>query len=482
MPIDMEFNFQDQIRRYLGLLRERWFLITVCVIICMLIGFGLAQLWPSSYESSTLFVLREAKLIDESSLEKATISVQLAAKHQTLSNELRSHSRMESVLKKLEWKEFIKAQMDPLDMSNFYAKVRKAVNIELSPAALGELQVKFYFTWNDPFKAAAYCKEMRDNWIDAHLDNYKRDYISQLDKAELVLRERTEEYTRAQQELEKFDNETQYASLGTLEENNRLKTQLITSISKNRSMVQSLEGQIADLENELSILPQKIQQEGKTVNPAYQAALDKWTKAAAMYQLKENRLTDANPSLVQAREAMESAKASLDEMESMKYKVEGVSEIYNPEYQNKSKVLTELKPEYAMAKAELINNEKQLAEVEEKIQKLPGVMAERDYILGEIDLAKEVYQKTTTDIIPIRNRVNSFKTIRKTGNAYQAEATFRNQTFEILEEAIAATTPKNPMALIIMVAFTMAGLGLGLILALAGELLKSSFSTQEEVT
>lgn len=486
MAIEMEFNFQEQIRRYLGLLRERWFLITVCVIIAMLIGFGLAQLWPSSYESSTLFVLREARLIDpDSSLEQAIAGgiPGLAHKQTTLSNEIKSQSRIEKVLKdeKLEWKEYIKAQMDSGDLQKFYVKVRNALRIDLSPAAMGEIQVKFSFTWNDPFKARDFCNKMREVWIDSRLDKYKQDNVSNLDKAEIALREKREEYNATQQELEKFDNETQYASLGTLEENNRLKTDLITSIGRNRAKVESLEGEIADLENALSVLPKMVQQEGKRINEDYQKAYEAWKKATSLFELKERRLTDANPDLLKARDAMESAKERLDELESMKYQVQGVEEVFNPEYQNKSKLLTELKPQFAMAKAELENGEAQLSDVEEKIQKLPGVLAERDYLTGEVEIARDMYHKTLEDIQPLRVRVNSFKTIRKAGSAYQAENTFRNQTFEVLEDANPAASPKNPMALIIMVAFTLIGLGIGLVLALAGELLKSSFSTQEEV-
>jgi len=93
----------------------------------------------------------------------------------------------------------------------------------------------------------------------------------------------------------------------------------------------------------------------------------------------------------------------------------------------------------------------------------------------------EKYQKAEEEIQPIRDRIASFETIQKKGAVWQAESTFKNQTYEVLQPAIPATKAKNPMALIIMVVFILGGIGLGLLLALAGEFLKSSFSTQEEV-
>ncbi|MBU0755286.1 MAG: hypothetical protein KJ645_09110, partial [Planctomycetes bacterium] len=308
MPVEtmQEFNIQEQIRRYLGLLGERWFLIAVCVIIMMLIGFGVAQLWPNSYESSTLFVLRSSRLVDDTAFEKAiNPAAALAAKQRTMIGTIRSHARVEEVMRTLEWKEFIKAQMDPISLTEFFTKVGNAIQVEIIQDAVGDTQVELSFTWNDPNKAALFCETMRDVWIDKKLESYEKDYTDKLDIAEILLREQWDAYAQAKQDLEKFDNETQFSSLGTLDELNRLKTELIAQIDVNRGKVLSMGHSITDLENQLATIPQSIPQAKQVKNPEWVTAFANWKIAYSDYQKKQERLTEANSDLIKAREKVE---------------------------------------------------------------------------------------------------------------------------------------------------------------------------------
>jgi len=460
---------------------DKWFLITVVVVFFLLLGIGVGQLWPDSFQSSTLFMLRAAKLVDDSDLEKAINFVSIAAKQRTLILEIRSHARIEKVLRRLEWTEFIKAQMDPKELITFYGKVGSRLDVQLLDDGVGGTQVEISFTWNDPFKAAEFCNEVRNSWIDNKLESYMEDNLWKLEQAEVVLRQRKEDYHKAQQALEKFDNDTLFSSMGTLEELNRLQTELEIQATTSEAKVLSLGGQIADLENQLAVLPQKIELEQQKKNPEWEKAYREWQLNSAAYNQKRQRLTESNPELVKLREAMEVSKEKLDELEPYKYIVEGLEGTINPEYSNKSATLTQLKPEYETAKETFRLNKERLIDVKEKIALLPSLMAEREYLQGEIDLTKELYQQAAEGINPIRERVSSFKTVQKAGAIWQPQSTFKSQTFEVLNNAVPATSPKNPMMIIIIAAFTIIGLGLGLVLSLAGEILKSSFSTPEEV-
>jgi uncharacterized protein involved in exopolysaccharide biosynthesis len=460
---------------------ERWFPISVCTVIMLLIGFGLAQLWPSAYESDTLFVLRSSKLVDDSAFEKSVNPVALAAKQRTLMNELTSHSRLTEVLRELAWIEFIKAQMDQKSYQNFLNKVSSSIRVEIFPDAVGDTQVKLFFSWNDPMKARDFCDKMRDIWIDNKLENYKQDYTARLEKAEALLRERREKLAKDKQALEKFDAETFYASIGTLEELNRQKTDLMLQCGTDRAKVRSLDMSVKDLENELVKIPQKIPEENQKKNPEWVKAYKDWQLKFKRYQLKRERLTDANPDLVRLKEEVQAAQEYLDELEPEKYITEGLNEKINPEYTNKSAELTKLKPQLADSRERLTICEEQLADIEEKITILPGLTAERQYLEDEIELSKEKCHQAEIDIQPLRDRVSAFSSVRRVGPGSRPVPSFKSQTFEVLQYALAAKSPKNPMGLIIVIGFTLVGLGLGLILSLAGEFLKGSFSTQEEV-
>jgi hypothetical protein len=119
--------------------------------------------------------------------------------------------------------------------------------------------------------------------------------------------------------------------------------------------------------------------------------------------------------------------------------------------------------------------------VEEKINKLPRIMMERQAIEEDIKMATEEYQKAHAEILPLRDRLASFEGRRQRGEAWETEPILRNQAFELLTPANAPGTPENPMTLIILAVSLLAGLGLGIALPMVGEMLKTSFTTQEEV-
>lgn len=486
MPLEMEqFNVQEQIQRYVRILKDKWFLIVVCAIVAALIGYGAGQLWPKTYESSTLFVLRGSRIIDDfSSLEKSIKDVKLNVKQQTLTREIRSQTRLETTLKKLEWKEYITAQMDPMKkLQNFYTKVRSKLGVLINTDPIGDTQVEISFTWTDPHKAARFCETMRDTWVDAKIDKYKEDCISRCEKAEYLVSERMKAYRKAQRDLEEFEMEHNYAAMGTRLDNYQIRAELTPKISQNRAKVESKGQEIADLENELAKTPKEIDKKEQKKNPEFEKAYSKWMKSRETYERMAKRYTEAHPGLKRAKDSMDEARASVDELQEMglEYVVVGLSGEVNPDYRMVREKLVDLRPEYAEAKAALAQQEEQLREIEQRIADLPFKENEYKRLEAEIELAMEKYQKAEEEIQPLRDRISSFQTMRKTGSVWQAESTFKNSAYEVLDAAIPATEPKNPMAIIIMVVFILGGLGLGLVLALAGELLKSSFSTMEEV-
>jgi uncharacterized protein involved in exopolysaccharide biosynthesis len=484
MPMDSEnINVQEQVQRYLRLLRERWYRIAVVTVIALLIGFGLAQLWPLSYEANTFFVLHESQLVDDSTLEKSLKAMRVGAKQSTLVSEIRSRSRIVAVLDKLGWKEYITAQMNPgTDLMNFMAKVSKNLNVAVSTDTTGETQVRFTFVWNDPRKAADFCNTMRDTWMDIKIDGYMQTYRERLDAAEVLLQERDKDYMAAQAELEKFDRETNFASLGNLEINNKVKIELRGSISLSRSKVTSLGKQIEKLKGELAVIPQKIDNANKKQNPEYVKALNAYTKADKSYKTKQESYTENNPKLIQAKAQLDSLEEALLALKDKEYTVEGIQEVLNPLFATKSQQLDTILPEHEIARENLMADEARLEEIEATIQKLPHMMSERAALQATVALTLEEYNAAHTDILPLQGRVQTFRSFAEKDGIWEGQFTFRNQTFEVLQISHPPNEPTNPMMIIILSVAFFVGLGLGVVFALIGEVLKSSFSSQEEVS
>ena len=482
MPQEAEtVHISEQIGRYTSVLKQRWYTITVITVVALLIGVGLSQLWPKSYESNTLFALRESKLIDDSTLERSLKQVKIAAKRQALIREIRSRQRIIAVLKQLEWKEYINAQIDNRQEFAFYAKVRDAISVEITPDAVGDSIVSFGFTWHDPFKARDFVNAMRDHWIEQKIGNYRDSSVRALERAQQVLEVRLKAYNEAQVELEKFDTDTEFASMGTMEENHRRRNELMSVINENRATEAILANAIRDIENDLAKIPEKIDLPNQKENLEYRKAELAYQKALDAYNLAAEKYTPAHHKLHKVKAKMEAAKAQLDALESEKYIVEGMDSVLNPRFNSKSEQLDKMKPEYEKAREALKINERELRQVEDNIARLPGIMAERSVILNHIEMTRIEYEKAHNEFLPLEDRVRSFEQVHQEAGTYTTDSSLRSQTFEIMEFGHAPVETKNPMGFIILAVAAFIGLGIGLGLTLAREMLKASFTTREEV-
>jgi len=485
MPIEQEqehFNIQEQIQRYTRTLKERWYSIAVITTVALLIGYGLAQLWPESYESSTLFVLRESQIVvDESSLERALKPMKLGVKQYTLQKEIRSSSRLKAVLRELEWKEYIVAQMNPRDEAIFYGRVREALNVSISESVTGDTQVTISFVWHDKYKAAAFCETMRDNWIESKIAYYQENCQNRLERANMVLKQRLEEKNQTQKKLEEFDQDAGYAFLGTLEANYGLESELILSVNRDKSTVESQGGLIAGLEKQLAEIPPKIIMENKKKNAAYTKASNKVQAAMKQLQMLEQRLAPAHPDLIKVRDDVDAAMKEFEAVQGQEYIGEGFTEHPNVEYTDKKNLLDTARIDYEGARNRLRLNEELLAVVRLKISQLPRIEAERSSLLANIDLVTEEYQKAYQEIQPLKVRVDSFMTTNQRAGTWQTENNLMDQAFELLGRAIPAPSPENPMTLILLGISLVVGIGLGLAFPLLREVLKSSFTNPDEV-
>lgn len=482
MPAEPEaINIQEQVQRYLRVLGEKWYFIAVVTIIALLIGFSLAQLWPATYEASTLFVLRETNLISDSDLEKSLKKMKVGVKSKILAREIRSRSRIMEVMRKLEWKEYIRAQMSLQDEMKFIERVGDAIDVEITPDAVGETQVNFTFEWTDPQKAADFCNAMRDLWINKKLLNFQQESKDNLAQAEVILKQRNLDYIKAKEELDRFERENNFASLGIPEENYAQQSQIMADLTACTAKVEPLKAQITKLENDLAEMEPILELADKKTNPEYTKAYNLLQELKKNYLQKSQRLTDANPELQRIKEQVMGQQKLVDAMEDQKYLDEGIKTQPNPLYQEKMALLDSLKPVYAEALKQQKLCEENLDRVNDRINKYPPLRAEWDDLDAKVLHARAQLEKAQEEIQPLRDQVNSFRTLKQSGGTWEAETTFKDQTFEVLSSAAAKNEPKNPMTIIILSVSLFLGFGIGLVLSLVGELLKASFSTQEEV-
>jgi uncharacterized protein involved in exopolysaccharide biosynthesis len=181
------------------------------------------------------------------------------------------------------------------------------------------------------------------------------------------------------------------------------------------------------------------------------------------------------------REKLKAAEERLLELKDQEYITEDILEVPNEVYVNLKGLLEEKRAQYVVAKEARERYRRELKQVEENQQKLPSILAERAELEKDIELKRTLYQEAEQEARPIQERVSSFLTFQQKEGTWEPESTFRDQASEVLTAASPQLEPKNPMTIIILSVSLFLGFGLGLVLSLVGELLKSSYTTQEEV-
>ncbi|MFG0319033.1 MAG: hypothetical protein ACF8XB_17305 [Planctomycetota bacterium JB042] len=478
-----EADSGKQLKRILRAAKEHRFRLIVFSAIGMILGGFVATLVPDLYESKTLLLLRERRLIDDSSLMKAIEEKPLAQKEQTLEQELRSYAWIVEVLKRVEWIEYANIRHDPAKVKDLVEKVRdpKHLNVDVSTDPAGELLVEIIFKWFHPRQTHDFVRAARKNWI-THRDEESQAYWrQQLTVAESIVRERRDAYEKVAFAREKFMSENNLSLLNDVNADASLKVQLVTERARYASEKEELETRLQSLQERLDNLEPFLVTETEAPNPEYEAAKQAYeTGESALRSLLEQK-TETHPDVIKAREAVAQAKVRFDALEGQEFLPTQKDQLPNDAYTELKKAIELDTPRLQGLKNRLLSLDLQIREVNDRLDRLPTLQNTLQKLTNDFEVAQNLLNVAQEQIAPLRDKVAQYEARTTKLFSDSEEELQATGAFEILEDPVIPDSPVGLPKPVFSLIGLLVGLALALALALLGEVTRSTYDDAGEV-
>lgn len=472
-----------QLKRIFRAAKEHRFRLIVLSAIGMILGGFVATLIPDLYESKTLLLLRERKLIEDSHLMQAIAEKPLAQKEQTLEQELRSYMWIRQVLERVEWVEYARIRHDPTKVQDLVEQVRdpEHFQVDVSTDPAGELLVSIIFNWFHPRQAHDFVRAARKNWI-THRDEESQGYWrQQLNAAEGILRKRQAKYEAASFARERFMTENGLSLLNDVNADAQLKVNLTTARSEVYAELSELETRLQGLQERLDNLEPFIVTESKEKNEEYVAAQDAYRLALAAFSAMSEKKTPTHPDVKKARATVDNAKEVFDAMEGKEFLASSTLQLENATYTQLRTQVELDTPRIRGLKDRMLAIDRQLAEVDDRLEKLPTLQNTLLKLTNEYDVTQSQFNLAQDDIAPLRDRIQQYEERSTKLFSDSEEELQASGAFEILEDPVIADAPIGLPKPVFSIIGLLVGLSLGLALALLGEVTRSTYDEASEV-
>ncbi|MEW6745596.1 MAG: hypothetical protein AB1486_22830 [Planctomycetota bacterium] len=475
---DIQLGSFLDVKRFLLVLRQKLFPILFVGATAALGGVALASFWPEQFQSKTVLLLKERKLIDNSDFMRSTQPVPLLVRQAVLQQELRARKWVKSVLDKLQWVEYHETAADTAARNAFLDKVQdpSRLRVDIQPDPKGDTLLVLSFSWDDPVKAHDFVLAMRDFWIEHVIEDYKRGARDQLMVMQVLLNDKAQDFRMAQQKLEEFETDNQLPLFDTEDSSVTTQNILNQDILNLQSQISAAEQRIALLEEQLQATEPVVQQRKQVQNPDWQAASAR-ARAADMLvrQFAAKGYTDLHPAMKQAKSELDSALSELEGME--QWALDEIFEQVNPQYAELQMKLMTDQVNLEGAQKSLDQKKEQLETVKVRIRNLPALVAQWNALKEDVRVKRELVSLQEIDITPLRDRVNSFDDRE---SSVQGDA-FGSGVFEVLEDPSVASEPTKPMTLVFILAAFFFGLSASAVWFLARDFFRETFNTSDEV-
>ena len=472
-----------QIRRILRAAKENRFRLIVLSAVGMILGGFIGTMIPDIYESRTLLLLRERKLVDESRLIRAIEDKPLAQKEQTLEQELRSFSWIVQVLERVEWVEYSQVRRDPAKRKDLVEQVRDPDHFEVDVATdpAGELLVEIIFKWFDAQKAHDFVRAARKNWI-SHRDEESKAYARhQLDGYEVIVRERKVAYENALAARESFMTENGLSLLNDINADAGLKAELVRRHSQAESDLSKLDTQLKGYQERIDNEEPFFILENKEPNPLYDAARAQLQLARSNLNALKAKKKDTHPDVQKARTQLTSVQTAFDNLAGQEFLPTEKNQVPNDAYTELKKAIDLATPTLSGLKDELQSLDRQLAAVTERLSRLPTLQNTLERLTNDFTVAQEQYNEAQKVIAPYRDKVKQWENRSARLFADSEEELQDAGAFEILEDPVVADAPIGLPKPVYSVMGLFAGLAIGLLLSLLSEVSRSTYDDAGEV-
>lgn len=494
-PADSRETIQEIIRA----VRRNTVRVIFTTLVCLMLGYGLTLIWPSKFESSTKFRMRDPTMIIGAiqAVTREDISgLSEVKKGDALSNEMRSRKRIEDVMNELQWPEWLETAGKESDRRDLVHKFADNLKVELAKDPTGVYMVSLTFRWTSPRKATDFVNGLRDSWIQLTIEGFKKKTEEDNDVEEGLLRGLREELQTARNNLVAYNKEAGVAKLMSAEYQQQVmlgyqleETAAKTELESKLNEIKRLRDELLDIPPEKAVPPEALKP-APSFPPGSPEAIA-WAKLqgaqAAVGELSL-KYQPSHPKLKTATKALEDALKTAQTLgiaqgppkPDTSLDPPGPKMAKNPDYVAKAEAiqLAETRRNELDAQLKLIAANK--AEARAALEKLPSVQVELDRMAKDIEAKQLAVDTQTERMAPLRQKLNRLRS--QTFASDTAGAQSATAFFELLEAAVEPEYPVLPISAIIMAVALVLGLTLGVSGPILSEMTRSSFGTVKEVS
>ena len=490
---------RETIQEILRAIRRNTVRVIFTTLVCLMVGYGLTLIWPSKFESSTKFQMRDPSMVVGAVQVVAREDLQGLSeikKVDALTTELRSRKRIEDVMSVLQWPEWLETAGKESDRRDLQRKFADNLKVEMQRDATGVYMVALTFRWTSPRKATDFVNRLRDSWIQLTMEGYKQKLEDESDTQEALLRQAREDLQAAQNNLINYSKENGADKLMSAESYHELMVQHQLDEQKDKAELESKLNEIKRLTDELAQIPP----EKEIIPPAPPAtplfapdsaeakAFIKLTAAKAAVDEMSAKYQPSHPAMKAKQRTYEEALKAAQTLgitEGMAMTAPAgpppePEKVKNPDYVAKAEALqAALDRQFELESALRANAAKQ-TEVLAALEQLPSVNVELGRLGKEIEIKQDLVAEQESAMAPIRQKLNRMRAQSFGGDTTGLQAGVG--PFDILETGVEPEYPVMPIGAIIMAVALVLGVTLGVSGPILTEVTRSSFGTVKEVS
>lgn len=457
-----QMNIQD----YVEIAARRKWLIIVPLVIVMVSGALLSRAVPPVYEASTLILIQKQRVPE--AYIKPTVTTEIEERLQTLSQQIMSRTRLETIINELSLYPELKNIMF---MEEIVEKMRKDISLEVK----GKEAFQLFYQGKDPQLVAKVADRLASLYIEENLkmrEDLAEGTTEFLDRELLRVKKQLEQQEAA---LTRFKQgnlgalpEQMDANLRSLDQM-QLQLQTVTTSLQNarerRDFLRNQAAQLSSLESQVGGNLYEVETEyveGASSSPSLAALEERLAELKAKY-------TDKHPDVIriknQIKRLQETEAAEEEDGTSVEMAAADAGSSAGESfsfYDTMSVEIQGVDMEIArLAEEEGRIREKMTAYVD-RIEKTPRLEQEMTALERDYDNTKKNYESILEKSLNAQIAANM-------------ERVQKGERFKILDPAKVPQKPVKPNRALLFLLSILLGLGLGAGLALGAEYLDHSF-------
>ncbi|WP_260258410.1 GumC family protein [Vibrio intestinalis] len=452
--------------RIITLLNAAWrqrYVILIPILILPIVGFTLAKLAPKTYVSHTSMLVQETAKMNPF-LEDLAVSTMLKERLNALSTLLKSRHILRAVATE---QGLISAQSTPQEIERVIAEL----SASLSVSQPGKDFLKIQLTSDDPSNMQALLASISDHFIEQLLAPERSSIRDSSEFLTVHINKRREELDLAEAELANFKNQ----NLAVTPE---MQNQALTQLASLKQNLAEKEAELAGVEKSLGSLDQQL---SKT-NPVIGKIEDQIIDIRSSLTLLQAKYTDSH-SAVQAKQRelvrLENERSRLLEVEQPNI---SSGQLWDIASSNTLSNMNEVQPllvtqlhslQLVRGRFESLTEETKslrsmIQELEQKAQRFGDTAKEMHQLEREVKIKRQLYDQL----------IERYEMAQLTGSLGQFEESKR---IKIIDLPYTPGAPANLPSILYVLAGLVAGVALGIGIAILLELFDTSIRRPEQI-